>query len=230
MLKEGIKKMRKSVFAITGGIALIGLLGLSACGSYPIYKTSTQYLYPQKQIDSLPNKITKQSITIEDKGTAADIISPVTVQACNGNLLLTKTVTKRNSAGYKYDTQVPVFESVDPLSNVYVRRIKINNTTEHLLHLSQIDITLVDPAGNEHEMASKELLREYILGKRPCASTRAVVAALMPIKTIGGEAQEFAQNGTTNFLLLSPACKFRFRVSGGWSYMTSRLGLMKLER
>ena len=83
-------------------------------------------------------------------GTAEKVIAPIRVQKCVGNKLVVTEVEKYatlpSGATMKYTDTEPVFENVDPLDNVYMRRVRIHNTTEHVLHLSMVDVVFVDPA------------------------------------------------------------------------------------
>ena len=86
-----------------------------------------------------------------------------------------KTHTKRR----------PVFEAVDPLRHLYVRRLKIRNDAEHILHLDRAETVLVDAAGNDNKGMTKGQLRRFWRAARPCPSTRRVIASLRGLKFLG---------------------------------------------
>ena len=196
---------------------LLGLLGVFSCGTYPQFKSNVYYRYSQAPFEQASNKQTKESITIEDKGTAEKVIQPIKVQACEGNLLLVRIVEKVRYTKYgqiPYKVKEPVFETVDPLENVYLRRIKLHNATEHVLQLAQIDVVFVDPAGNEYEMISKELLEGFIRSNRPCPSTEAIVSALKPLKLLGGGRTKIRPKRDQDFFVAFPNLKIN--IPGEW--------------
>lgn len=127
---------------------------------------------------------TKENITVEDMGEAQQVVQPMKVQACNGPHL---RYGQREViiSGKKYVKEYPVYETVDPLQGIYIRRFKIRNDTEHVLRLNRIDTVLVDAAGNDNEGITKQVLEQNIRAGRSCSSTEALVRSLRSLKLLG---------------------------------------------
>ncbi len=130
------------------------------------------------------SKQTKRSIAVEDMGEAQQVVRPMQVQACDGPHL--RYAERKISRKIK---QVPVYETVDPLQGIYVRRLKIRNDTDNVMRLNRIDVVLVDAAGNDNEGMSKEILEQNIRAARPCSSTQALVNSLRSLKILGSDAR-----------------------------------------
>ena len=131
------------------------------------------------------SKQTLGGITVEDLGEQSHVVTPVRVQACKGSSLLFREVKQRDEKGKTHTKRHPVFVEVDPFRNLYVRRLKIRNDTEHVLFLDRIDAVFVDAAGNDNEHMDMSTLRQYLHSVRPCRSTRAVIATLRSLKFLG---------------------------------------------
>ena len=131
------------------------------------------------------SKQTKQRITVEDMGEAQQVVRPMQVQACDGPHL--RYDEKKTKSGRI--RQVPVYETVDPLQGIYVRRLKISNDTNNVMRLDRIDVVLVDAAGNDNEGMSKDVLQQNIKAARPCSSTQALVNSLRSLKILGSDAR-----------------------------------------
>jgi hypothetical protein len=191
---------------------------LISCGTYPQFRTKVSYRYSQAPLTHESAEQTKEAITIEDIGASEKIIQPIKVQKCNGSRLAFKTVTKYrySDTGKKipYEAREPVFETVDPLANIYLRRIRIRNTTEHVLQLTKIDVVFVDPSGNEYEMVPKEFLGNFILSNRPCTSSESIISALQPLQLILGRRTRIRPQRDQEFLLAFP--NLTTNIPGEW--------------
>jgi hypothetical protein len=197
-------------------VLLLSLLMVS-CATYPQFRSKVSYRYSQAPLKQAANKLTKESITIEDKGKTEKVIQPIQVQACNGEQLAYRNVTKyrkTESGKVPYEVKEPIYETVDPLRNVHLRRIKIYNATEHLLHLNRIDVVLVDPSGNDHEMASKMDLKGFIRSNRPCKSTYGMFSAIDSLKLIERGKSWIRPKRAKEFLLAFPDLKIN--TPGVW--------------
>jgi hypothetical protein len=159
-------------------LLMIGILG--GCGSteYPTYKSTVYENFTEASKSKEVSRQTKYAITITDLGRVSEqIIPPVTVQACNGNQLLFTEVKKHNyTTGKDYYVRQQATEAVNPFDGMHIRRLSIVNDTDHTVKLMDVDAVLVDPNGNDHEMSNRDSLERHINAKRPCSSTREVIA------------------------------------------------------
>ena len=112
---------------------------------------------------------------------------PVKVQACDGHRLKYRRVERKTKNGKKRFQKQPVYETVDPLRGIYIRRLRIRNDTGHVLRLNRMDAVLVDAAGNDNELVTKSALRHRLRAGRPCRSTRELVASVRGLKLLGAD-------------------------------------------
>ena len=164
----------------------IPLVAAGGCASGPQTKTVVEDSF---SIESIAGT-SRQSIgyvAIEDHGEAHRLVQPVEVQACDGHRLKYRRVERKTKKGGRRVEEVPVFETIDPLRGVYIRRLVIRNATGHVLRLNRMDAVLVDAAGNDNELVTKSRLRRRLRAERPCRSTRGLVASLRGLKVLGAD-------------------------------------------
>ncbi len=125
------------------------------------------------------------NLTVEDLGEAKNVIQPVRVQACDGSYLKYGRKERKTRNGKRYVRRYPVFETVDPLQGIYVRKLRIRNDTGHVLRLNRIDAVLSDAAGNDNALFTRSALRHSLFATRPCSSTEGVVESLRGVKLLG---------------------------------------------
>ena len=165
-------------------LAVISAVFLSGCASGPQTRVVVRESFSIVAIGD-KSSLTKGRITIEDMGELSHIIPPVRVQACEGSFLKYSRVKATTGKGKTHTKRRPVFEAVDPLRHLYVRRLKIRNDAEHILHLDRAETVLVDAAGNDNKGMTKGQLRRFWRAARPCPSTRRVIASLRGLKFLG---------------------------------------------
>ena len=163
---------------------LLIVMFLGGCETTPQLRSIVRDTYSVEAIGDT-QKQTKESVTVEDFGEARQVLPPVRVQACNGPHLLFDEREYIDSEGNRRIRRIPVYETVDPLSGVYVRRLKITNGTEHNLRLGQTETVLVDAAGTERDGLVKGELAQNIRAGRPCASTNALIQNISTLKVLG---------------------------------------------
>ena len=163
---------------------LIIVMFVGGCETTPQLRSIVRDTYLVEAVGDT-QKQTKESVTVEDFGEAQQVVQPVRIQACNGPHLLVDEREYIDSEGNRRVRRVPVYETVDPLSGVYVRRLKITNDTEHTLRFARTDPVLVDAAGNERDGLVKRELAQNIRAGRPCASTDVLIQAIGSLKLLG---------------------------------------------
>ena len=168
---------------LKGLLTLVALAMLvTGCETGPQLRSVVRDTYLIEAVSG-SRKQTKEAVTVQELGEAREVIQPMRVQACRGEHLLFSETTVIDSEGERIET-VPVYETVDPLFRVYVRRLRITNGTEHTLRLNQVDAVLVDGAGYEHDAMDKATLFQNIRAQRPCPSTRALTQTLRRLKLL----------------------------------------------
>ena len=96
-----------------------------------------------------------------------------------------REVERRTTKGEKYIQTIPVYETVHPFDGLYLRKLKITNSTKHNIRLNRVDAVLVDAAGNDNELMTRSVLRHDLLARRPCRSTEALIESLRSVKLPG---------------------------------------------
>ena len=165
---------------------LLPLLALallaSGCETGPQFRSLVRDTYLIEAVGDT-RKQTKDAVTVQELGEAQEVVQPVRVQACRGEHLLFNERKISDSEGERIEL-VPVYETVDPLQGVYVRRLRITNDTGHTLRLNRVAAVLVDAAGYERDAMDKAALFQNIRAQRPCRSTRGLTETLRRLKLL----------------------------------------------
>ena len=179
------KRMMRTVW-----IALIPTISVAlvACRTGPQERSEIVDAYVIEAVGD--SKSTQEDVTVEDLGEVREVLQPVTLQACDDEnprrlkfAIERSRVTNRVTGQSQIvEQEVAVMESVDPLAGIYVRRLRINNDTEHTLRLNQIATLLIDPTGQDNEALSREFLYQNIRARRPCDSTNILLDSLSSLK------------------------------------------------
>ena len=93
-------------------ILIVGVAA-AGCSTGPEVKTVVQETFSIEAIEGTSRQ-TIRNVTVEDLGEAQKVFTPVTVQACDGPLLLYRQVERTTEEGETYVEQYPAFETVDP--------------------------------------------------------------------------------------------------------------------
>lgn len=181
---EGRSPSRSSSIRVM--IIALPLLAASGCATGPQVKTVVEDSYSIESVGGTSRR-SIGNVTIEDRGEAHRVAQPVQVQACDGHRLKYRREERKTKEGERRVEERPVFETVDPLRSVYIRRLMIRNDTGHILRLNRMDAVLVDAAGNDNEFVTKSALRRRLRAERPCRSTRGLVASLRGLKLLGAD-------------------------------------------
>lgn len=185
---------------------------LSGCKAGPLTRVVVDEHFSIEPVGD-SSKQTRGSVTVEDLGEPADIAAPVRVQACKGRRLQFVRVKSVGPKGKIRIRRRPVYEEVNPLEGLYVRRLKIRNDSGHILSLNRIEAVLVDAAGNDNEGLSRAMAGRFLLRARPCPSTRGIVASLRSLKFLGSNIRLRPGRVTRVFVAFSGIDK---RIPGDW--------------
>ncbi len=193
------------------------LLCLSACTTqYPEFRDLVRYRYLISDVPQTSRVQRQQAVTIHDQGEALNVISPVEVQACDGRQLRYSTIEKTRKVDgkkVKYKETKPVMVKVDPLADIYLRRVQFHNGTPHTLSFASMDIVFVDPTGTDYPMASRRQLAQFMRADRPCPSTRGLIKALSSLTLLNPQ-QTLLPNRTRAVYLAFPDLKLT--TPGRW--------------
>ncbi len=197
-------------------VPLSFLLVLAACaGGEPETKLRHIDTFAIVAAEDHQKKQTKDNVTIEDQGEIEDLVQPVVVQACEGAHLRFNTKRYVNARTGRVSIQkTRVMIKVDPLEGVYVRRFRITNGTPNVLRLDRADAVLVDPAGNDNELADFQILAQNIRAKLPCISGKGVVGTLRPLKILGSDVRIRPGRETTFYAMFTTVDK---SILGDWT-------------
>jgi hypothetical protein len=193
-------------------ILIVGILSGCSATEYPIFKTANYNNFVPTDSPLTEARQTKSSVTITDLGRVSDQIVPlVNVQACDGSKLLVSEGTKDGKPVYNN-----VMENVDPFSGVYVRRVRIENDTKHSITLGTVDAILVDPNGNDNEMANANTLERLIYANRPCPSTRQLTNAFNSVAFLSNQIK--VRQGRDVEVIVPFHGKSNLSIAGEWSF------------
>ena len=192
-------------------LILVVLAG--GCETTPEFRSVVRDTYSVEAVRGSEQQI-QENITVEDMGEAQGIVQPTEVQACNGSHLLAAKKREKDSDGNVFVRRVPVYEIVDPLSGIYLRRLRITNDTQHTLRLAGVDPVLVDGAGNDREGMDRETLAHLIRAARPCSSTYALIQTLESLKLLGADIRIRPGRKTTVMAAFSGVDK---TITGDWT-------------
>ncbi len=142
-----------------GTIGLFSTIMFTGCGEVQFQSKiyTTHQIIKDKQSKE-KQKQTKYGVTIEDKGEAKNLSTPIRLQSCSNGQLQTKRVKKCSGYGDRqrcFYEEIPLFVNANALNGIYFRKIKIHNNTDHILYLNRTDVVLIDGAGGEHECAKQ---------------------------------------------------------------------------
>lgn len=195
-------------------ICIFAVCVMSGCSSteYPIFKNTVYENFAAIEKSKEASRQTKSSVTVTDLGRVSEqIVPPVKVQACDGSKLLVTQITVNGQPALK-----EVMETVDPFSNMHVRRVMIENDTKHTITLGTVDGILVDPNGNDHEMSSRDSLERHIRSKRPCSTTRDVIAAFDTVPFLANQIR--VRPGRNMEVFVPFPNKNELAIKGEWSF------------
>ena len=155
------------------------IVGMAAagCATGPEVTTVVRETFSIGAIDDTSRK-TIGNVAVEDLGETQWVVTSVQVQACGGPLPVGLEVERRTTKGEKHIATIPVHETVDPFDGLYVRKLKITNSTKHSIRLNHVDGVLVDAAGNHNELMTGSTLRHDLLARRLCRSIEALIDSL----------------------------------------------------
>lgn len=154
------------------------------------------------------------NIAIEDKGEV-NLTQPVRIQDCNGYQLKVRRFETKD--GIKEE---PVYITVDPLTEFYVRRLEVRNNTTNVLRLNRADAVLVDPNGNDYELANEDIIEQRILQDYPCPSGGSVagsVRTLLRTQKVIGSNVRIRPGRDIQFLAIFSDVKLRPSDLGDWT-------------
>jgi hypothetical protein len=195
-------------------IITLAAIALAGCSSteYPVFKNTVYKNFMPVEKSKDDSRQTKSAVTITDLGKVNEqIVPPVNVQACDGTQLLVTQVTRDGKPALK-----EVMEIVDPFANMHVRRVMIENNTDHTITLGTVDGILIDPNGNDHEMSSRDSLERHIQSQRPCSSTRAVVAAFDTVPFLANQIR--VRPGRKEEVFVPFPNRNQLSMAGEWSF------------
>ena len=185
-LRQAVRHAR-SRLGVKGAMSiLIAGMAATGCTTGPEVKTVVRETFSIEAIDSTSRQ-TIGNVTVEDLGETRGVVTSVQVQACDGPLPVGREVERRTTKGEKYIETIPVYETVDPFNGLYVRKLKITNSTKHNIRLNHVDAVLVDAAGNDNELMTRSALRHDLRARRPCRSTEALIDNLRSVKLLGAD-------------------------------------------
>lgn len=150
-------------------------------------------------------------VTIQDMGEVKELIRPVQVAACDGAHV---RYNERRTRDGKLISREKVMVTVDPLRDVYVRRLRVTNDTTNVLNLNRADAVLVDAAGNDNELADKEIITQNLISRFPCGSGRAVAGTLQKLKVLGADVRIRPGREVTFYAMFTTVDP---RIVGDWT-------------
>lgn len=194
-------------------LSIVSAILFTGCGE-PQFQSriETSYMVIKDKQYEAKKKQTKENVTIEDKGDAGNLSTNIRLQGCSNGQLQVSRIKKCNSRSCWIET-VPYFVNMDPLKDIYFRKIKIHNNTDHIIYLNRTDIVLVDAAGTEHEAKTKEGLAEHIESLWACSNVKQLTNSVARLKVLGDRAK--VRPGRNSEFLV-PFTTTSLNIGGDW--------------
>ena len=204
--------MNTQILAPSAAIGCI--LFLTACATTePVTRVLTFDAFEIVSADDHRKKQEKSNVIMEDQGEAEDVLQAVQVHDCDGANYRYEVSEYTDREGRRQTRRTPVMVDVNPLQGVYVRRLRVTNNSPNVLRLSRADAVMVDPAGNDNELADLQILAQNIKADLPCPSGDAVTRNLRTLKILGADVRIRPGREVTFFVMFPSVDK---SIVGDW--------------
>lgn len=136
------------------------------------------------------------------------------VQACDPRTGL-PAVYRDGEGPTLRDNGKPIIEAVAlaPKETWWVK-VTIENNTDHIVRLDRSVVKLMDPAGNAHELLSKDEVEALLMAARPCSTTANLLPRLALIKLFTRQIELLPSTSYTAWLAFNP--KVENLIAGTW--------------
>ena len=210
-----MKRMYRSTLLLASGVLI-----LASCASKPELRTVEETRFAAKVSAGEDVIVRTGAVAIEDLGSlidSDDAVPRVRVQSCFAGELEFREFELTQKVAHPVITttnKIPQWDKAAPFRGIHLRRVRISNLGEHMLDLSDIRASLIDPKGLQITMATDDQLAEFIETQRECETSAKLVEVAREQNLLSNPDLTLAAASEQVYMLPFPG--LQFSAPGDW--------------